>query len=112
MKPSTLKVLRLLREAGDRGVSTGEFMEHHIGRAPARIEELRKLHGYEIRKAPVHERRPNGPQRYFLVGPARSGATASQDTPNPSEQVEPVAELDRDAVAPGPAGQLEIWTAA
>lgn len=62
MKPSVEKVLRILREGP---TSTGGFMEHYVGRAPARIGELRRL-GCSISKRPVHKSRPNGPQVYTL----------------------------------------------
>jgi len=39
----TVKVLGMLQEAGTRGVSTGDFLEAHIGRFSARIGELRAV---------------------------------------------------------------------
>ena len=39
----TVRVLHMLQEAGPRGVTTGEFLEAHIGRFSARLGELRAV---------------------------------------------------------------------
>jgi hypothetical protein len=44
----TVRVLHALQDAGPRGVTTGEFLEAHIGRFSARIGELRAV-GWAIK---------------------------------------------------------------
>lgn len=41
MKPSTQKVLDMLRAAGPRGVTSGQFAQAYILRYSARLKELR-----------------------------------------------------------------------
>ena len=41
------RVLQMLQEAGERGVTTADFLQAYISRFSARINELRNL-GYEI----------------------------------------------------------------
>ncbi len=116
MKPSTFKTLQLLRDAGAGGVTTGEFMAEYIGRAAARILELRREHGYEIRKEPVHADRPQGPQRYVLVSePADGPELGGTDDPPPSDGGLALGgdrHNDRRAVELGPGEQLELGAAA
>ena len=56
-------VLRMLTDAGDRGVTTGAFLDAKVPRFSARIEELRRA-GYLIVKHRVTASR----FRYELVG--------------------------------------------
>lgn len=49
-KPQTVKTLRMLQEAGERGVTTGEFLRCYIARFSARLGELRAV-GWRIRGA-------------------------------------------------------------
>lgn len=64
MKPNTRKALRLLKDAGDQGITTGQFLEHGIGRFSARIAELREA-GHHI----TSRRESNNRHRYFLKSP-------------------------------------------
>ena len=48
MKPSTVRVLSMLKHAGARGVTSGEFAQAYVLRYSARLHELRKA-GYQIR---------------------------------------------------------------
>jgi len=74
-------VLRMLRDAGRRGVTNVAFYEAHVPRFGGRLLELRQA-GYSIRT----ERLWSGNFRYVLTGEPR------QLTPLPAK-VEPEAEL-------------------
>lgn len=54
MKPSTEKVLNMLRAAGSRGVTSGEFAQAYVLRYSARLLELRDS-GRIISRTPVPE---------------------------------------------------------
>jgi hypothetical protein len=70
LKPQAREVLRLLRSAGERGVTNGDFIRAYIERFGGRIFELRKA-GWGIDK----EREEQGRYRYFLrAEPAGVGA--------------------------------------
>ena len=56
-------VLHMLQDAGDRGITTGEFLDARISRFSARIDELRR-DGYMIVKHRVTASR----YRYELIG--------------------------------------------
>jgi len=63
VKPATLKALRLLRSAGDRGVTTQDFLLAGVGsRYSARIFELRREFGCDIEE----QRQRAGSSRYWL----------------------------------------------
>lgn len=69
MKASATKVYRLLRDAGDEGVTTGQFLEAGVGRLSQRVAELRAAgHTIEL------ERLASNRFRYRLAAPP-SGAT-------------------------------------
>lgn len=71
MKPSALRVLNALLDAGDRGANTHELCQPNVGgiRFGGRIHELRDL-GYVIEARPE---RP-GSHRYTLRGTGRRTA--------------------------------------
>lgn len=71
MKPSSNKALKMLRRAGDRGVTTGEFLEEGIGRFGARVAELREA-GHHV----VTERVRGNKFRYILKPSVEVGAAA------------------------------------
>lgn len=75
LKPSAQRVLRMLRDAGDRGVTTGEFIRAGIERFSARKLELRKA-GFDIDK----ERLSQSAFRYFLR-PESAGLNAETASP-------------------------------
>lgn len=65
LKPSAVKVYDLLKAAGPRGVTSGEFIRAYVERFSARILELRQL-GLEIRTERIEGRAQS---RYTLRGP-------------------------------------------
>lgn len=67
LKPSAVKVLRLLRRAGDHGITTGQFREEGVGTIAERLAELRRA-GHRINS----ERIPGShTHRYFLKASER-----------------------------------------
>jgi hypothetical protein len=103
-----LRVLQLLRHAGDRGVTNGEFVDWRILRYSARIHQLRE-EGCEIRT----EAGPGSRVRYVLVSEPSVERTASYspDPPASPPMVGGVAVVPTDdgrkaPVAPGDAGLI------
>lgn len=78
MAESRDKVLRMLQDAGSRGVTTGEFCAAYIERFSARILELRseRYGGYDIRT----ERLGRSTFRYVL-NPRPASAAAPLGVP-------------------------------
>jgi hypothetical protein len=100
MKPSTSRVLGLLREAGDDGMSTGDFARAYCARFGARLKELRAV-GCDIEA----ERIDAHSFRYFLrhePDDLETGGVPPAALPHPQPTAISPAE---DAAAPG-AGQL------
>jgi hypothetical protein len=94
LKPQAREVLKMLRAAGDRGVSNGDFIRAYIERFGGRICEMRKL-GWEIETV----REGQGRSRYFLRGEP-SGLGAGGPLPGPTASVEPG---EHDPARPTPA---------
>lgn len=62
-------VLAMLKQAGPEGVTSNQFYAACLPRFGARIHELKKEQGLDIRKEPVED----GHFRYILVGRSLSG---------------------------------------
>lgn len=96
------KVLRLLQQAGPRGVHSWELYEGYTTRnASQRIGDLEKK-GYRIRRVP--ERRNGKPgARYFLVGADVGGGDNAGKTPLAGvPQNPPAADLSAEETS-------EVW---
>lgn len=79
MKPSTRACLDMLREAGEDGVTTGDFARAYIARFGARLNELR-LMGCDIET----ERIGANQSRYTLTYcPPELGAGGGEPAPAP-----------------------------
>lgn len=84
MKASTARVLRLLRQAGSRGVTTGEFGEARCLRASGRIHELRHEHGCTIEATRLRD----NAYRFTLVhAPDDLGVDGAASTVSPDRAV-------------------------
>jgi hypothetical protein len=80
------QLARLLREAGDRGVTTGELLQAGVGsRYGARIAELREQ-GWQIESARLRD----GAWRYTLISRPSSPSwpMAAEVTTEPAQLVE------------------------
>jgi hypothetical protein len=86
LKPQAQAVLQMLRAAGGRGVSNGDFIRSYIERFGGRICEMRKL-GWEIETV----REGQGRSRYFLKGEP-SGLDPARPTPAQSHLAQPHGE--------------------
>ena len=78
------RVYRLLLQAGERGVETGEFLADHLPRFAARINELRDR-GWDIRT----EKLSQSSYRYTLVGTKLDGRASRM---RPRRALELIAE--------------------
>lgn len=80
MKPSTQLVFDMLTKAGKPGVCASAFLDRGIGRAGARIWEIRHDHDFIVSmKVCKEHRHPFGPVfRYTLEGPRVKPVTAEQ----------------------------------
>lgn len=81
LKPQAQTVLAMLRSAGERGVSNGDFIRSYIERFGARIGELRAA-GWQIDK----EREDQGRYRYFLRGEPAGPALIEGEAWVPSDK--------------------------
>ena len=77
MKPQALKLRRLLRQAGDEGLTTGQIAEHGILRVGARVAELR-----EAGERVVTKRLASNRFRYFIYTPL--GGQSAEPEPDPA----------------------------
>jgi hypothetical protein len=73
VKPSNVAVLRLLREAGSRGVTDLDILaEAHQRRASARIHDLRWMHHFDITSTLEWTPRGQRIARYRLMETAQT----------------------------------------
>lgn len=86
------QVLRMLREAGEDGVSTAVFLAAHLPRYSARILELRR-EGHAIESIRVRE----GSWRYVLRGAESVPERLSEPEPTPAPQEATLSAYDPDA---------------
>ncbi|HEY0391013.1 MAG TPA: hypothetical protein VGC63_04825 [Solirubrobacterales bacterium] len=97
LKPQARRVLEMLRSAGDRGVSNGDFVSAYMARFGGRICEMRKL-GWSIETV----REGQGRSRYFLRAEP-TGIDAGAHTPVSasvdSGGTDPARSMDDDSAA-------------
>lgn len=97
LKPQARQVLAMLRSAGERGVSNGEFIRAYINRFGGRLHEIREA-GWGIETT----REGQGRSRYFLrTEPAGVGAgmpSTSHDASAHSGGLDPARSKDSDPV--------------
>jgi hypothetical protein len=83
LKPSAIAVLGMLRQAGARGVTTGEFTEARHERFSARLEEIRRA-GWKVDTVRITQAKFKYVLQAEPVG-LRAGAPPSQESPPGAE---------------------------
>lgn len=96
MKPSTRACLDMLREAGEDGVTTGDFARAYIARFGARLNELR-LMGCDIDTERIGANQSRYTLRFLpddleLGGDQAPAALAAPQPPSPPVAAEPEAD--------------------
>lgn len=107
LKPSAIKLRRILRDAGPRGCTTHEILEAGVGvRFGGRVRELREA-GYEISASPIGSTTHS--YLYVLVSSPEVGGECAAASTDREALDPPVRATEAVTLAPSTGPRCAVW---